>query len=242
MLQRTTDLVQVVQDDLANMGYIFAWQKLDAQSFLLRQRRTRVWGVADLMGEASQHDFQKRMKHTLECMSGTKLFNYEDIFDLKMPKQRLKNELQKKKLQEAIQNTRLKNGDDSTIPDIFIDTSSSSQRIAESAEHVATCVRPTHHIYSSFLGRCLTVKELWACQGLFESSFVNKDAFHEILQNPVQAQDLAGLGMEHGGIGELFKLCIYSYILFNEYIYIYIYIYYLRNIYIYIYIGLYIYI
>ena len=71
MLQRTTDLVQVVQDDLANMGYIFAWQKLHAQSFLLRQRRTRVWGVADLMCEASQHDFQKRMKHTLECMSGT---------------------------------------------------------------------------------------------------------------------------------------------------------------------------
>ena len=203
MLQRTTDLVQVVQDDLANMGYIFAWQKLDAQSFLLRQRRTRVWGVADLMGEASQHDFQKRMKHTLECMSGTKLFNYEDIFDLKMPKQRLKNELQKKKLQEAIQNTRLKHGDDSTIPDIFIDTPSSSQRIAESAEHVATCVRPTHHIYSSFLGRCLTVKELWACQGLFESSFINKNAFHEILQNPVQAQDLAGLGMEHGGIGNV---------------------------------------
>ena len=210
MLQRTTDLVQVVQDDLANMGYIFAWQKLDAQSFLLRQRRTRVWGVADLMGEASQHDFQKRMKHTLECMSGTKLFNYEDIYDLKMPKQRLKNELQKKKLQEAIQNTRLKHGDDSTIPDIFIDTSSSSQRIAESAEHVATCVRPTHHIYSSFLGRCLTVKELWACQGLFESSFINKNAFMRFCRIQFKLKILQDLGWNMVEWGTFRTIYIYS--------------------------------
>ena len=52
---------QVVSEDLEDLGYIFAWKKLDAQSFLLRQRRQRIWGVADLMSSCSQQDFQNRM-------------------------------------------------------------------------------------------------------------------------------------------------------------------------------------
>lgn len=177
---------------MADLGYIFSWQKLDAQSFLLRQRRTRIWGVADLMGDQTQSDFQERMKKTLDSMSGTNLFDYGDAFDLRIPKQRLKNDLQKQKLEEAIAQARLRNSDDSSEPDIFIDTSTSKERMVESAEHVATCVRPTHQIYSSYLGRCLTTQELWTCQGLFRSAFPNEKAYDEILKNPVQAQDLAG--------------------------------------------------
>jgi len=187
---------------LAELGYIFAWQKLDASSFLLRQRRTRIWGVADLMGDSDQHTFQNRMKKTIDSMSGTALLDYSKVFDLSLPKQRLKNESQQKKLDQAIAEYKLKSGDFSVVPDVFMDTSSGKNRKPEAAEHIATCIRPTHHIYSSFLGRCLTAKELWICQGLFESAFPNGSAVDDLMKNQVQAQDLAGRKWE-GGAGLL---------------------------------------
>ena len=80
-----------------------AGKKIDAQSFLLRQRRTRVWGVADFAGDIDQHDFNKRMKNTLDSMAGEELLNYNDVFDTSIPKQRLKNELQQKNCKRLLQ-------------------------------------------------------------------------------------------------------------------------------------------
>lgn len=186
---------QVVEDDLKDLGYVFSWQKLDAQAFLLRQRRTRVWGTADLMNESDPCLFHDRMKKTIESMSGTEHLKYEEVFDVNMPKQRLTNKLQQQKLKKAIERCRMRDTDCSEAPDVFIDTATGHDRDVEFAEHVSTCVRPTHHVYSNYLERCLSVRELWNCQGLFATAFCNPQAVDDIMQNPNQAQDLAGQGV-----------------------------------------------
>lgn len=224
-MYENSDPCEVVAKDLRDMGYLFAWQKLDAQSYLLRQRRTRIWGVADLMSDLKQDEFQSRMKKTLDSMAGTALFNYNEVFDVTKPKQRLKNELQRKKLKEAVDKARLKNGDTTEVPDVFIDTATGEKRAAESAEHVAPCIRTSHHIYSNYLGRCLSIDELWRCQGLFESAFVNTAAYHEVMKNTVQARDLAGQGV--GQWFTVFKHTTHNlhYITFFKYVYINIHVY-----------------
>lgn len=186
----------MVEDDLEALGYMFAWQKLSASEFLLRQRRLRVWGVADLMNTDSKDEFKKRMKATVGSMSGTELFDFNKVFDRKLPKQALTNKLQKSKLQGAIEKARLKHSDGRSTPNVFIDTATGCKRDVESAEEVTTCIRPTHHIYSAMMERFVSVPELWCCQGLWESAFANPSAVQEIMQNPRQAQDLAGQGEE----------------------------------------------
>lgn len=185
-------LTQVVKDDLKNLGFNFSWQKLDAQSFLLRQRRTRVWGVADVMNDVSQQDLHTGMKRSIDSMSSTDLMEFETVFDTSLPKQKLTNNRQKNKLAQAVAKARLKDGDADTIPNVFMDLASGKDRDAESAENVSTCVRPSHQIYSNALGRTLSARELWHCQGLFESAFQNPQAITDIMQNHTQAQDLAG--------------------------------------------------
>ena len=186
---------QVVSEDLEDLGYIFAWKKLDAQSFLLRQRRQRIWGVADLMSSCSQQDFQNRMNKTIESMSTTELLEFEKVFDTNMPKQRISNHLQRKKLEQSLARARVKNATSTGDPNIFMDMSTGRSRDAEYAEDVATCVRPSHNIYSHRLGRSLCAKELWNCQGLFQTAFDNPAAFDDIMKNQAQAQDLAGQGL-----------------------------------------------
>lgn len=188
-------LHQVVAEDLEELGYIFSWRKLDAQSFLLRQRRQRVWGVADLMNSCSQQDFDKRMKKTIESMSTTELLEFEKVFDTSMPQQRTTNPLQRNKLEQALSRARVKNSNSTGQPNVFMDMSTGKNRDVEFAEEVATCVRPSHHIYSNRLGRSLCAKELWNCQGLFQSAFANPAAFDDIMKNQAQAQDLAGQGL-----------------------------------------------
>ena len=179
------------------LGYIFHWQKIDAQFYLVRQRRERIWGIADLKSEVDPKDFSNRIKRTLESMASTEHFEYEKCFDHDIPKMKLKSKVPKQKLEQAISKVRL-SGDDTDNPDVFIDCSTSMQRAPEFAVGVATCVRPSHQIYSNRLGRYLSVSELWACQGLFKESFANPKAVDDVMANQTQAQDLAGLGLQKG--------------------------------------------
>ncbi len=130
-------------------------------------------------------------------MASTEHFEYEKCFDHDIPKMKLKSKVPKQKLEQAISKVRL-SGDDTDNPDVFIDCSTSMQRAPEFAVGVATCVRPSHQIYSNRLGRYLSVSELWACQGLFKESFANPKAVDDVMANQTQAQDLAGLGLQKG--------------------------------------------
>ena len=197
---------------MQELGYNFFWAKLDAQSFLLRQRRLRVWGVSDLMSHTPAEDFRNRMQNTLESLSGNELLNFDDVFDRSMPKQRLKSEQQQSKLKQAVAKARLSSADPDEIPNVFIDVATSKDRGVESAENVSTCVRPSHAVYSHLLGRTLSVKELWNCQGLFESAFVNPAAVREIMQNQSQAQDLAGQVVSETHTHKYTYICDYMHI------------------------------
>ncbi len=44
-------LLQVIIRDLKSLGYVFQFSKMDAQNYLLTQRRTRVYGTGDLEQE-----------------------------------------------------------------------------------------------------------------------------------------------------------------------------------------------
>ena len=183
---------EVIAEDLKKMGHIFQFNKLDASTFLLPQRRTRVWGTSDLASEVSQSEYSKLMQNTILSMAGDERFEFTDVFDITLPKVSLTNQLQQSKLKQALEQGKLK-GYDMTTPNCFMDCATSKQRSTESAWNMTTCVRPSHKIYSTKLERFLHVKELWNCQGLFPSAFPNPKAVEEFIKNKsTNAQDLAG--------------------------------------------------
>ena len=218
-------LNQVVTKDLQELGYMFSWQKLDARSFLLRQRRLRVWGVADLMSEVNPANFCDRMKKTIDSMSGNELLQFDKVFDTHIPKAQLSSETQREKMRKVIEQVKLKSSDPGATPNVFMDLATGKDRNPEFAEHVSTCVRPSHKVYSNILGRQLCVKELWNCQGLFESAFPNPDAFHTIMEKPRDAQDLAGHMHVQRVLVHMFNMWVLCFQIYIIYIYIYTYIY-----------------
>ena len=121
---------QGIREDMKALGYIFSWTKLDAQFYLLRQRRERIWGCADLMSEVPEADFCNNMKATLQSRSSTDMFEYEKVFDMQQPKGSLSNKIQQGKLTEAIRRSRMAEADEED-PDVFIDGSTSRSRHAE---------------------------------------------------------------------------------------------------------------
>ena len=213
---------------MKQLGYTFVWQLLDTQLFLLPQRRTRVWGVADLMSNITESELSTKMKATIESMTSDIHFQYDKVFDTTRPKEKLTNKVQKSKLKQAIQTSVLNgNGDD-----VFIDCSTSKSRNCEFSNGVSTCIRPSHRVYSNKLQRFLTTKELWCCQGLWADSFANPDAVKEIMKSRTPAQDMAGVVKEYSICSqllvEMFQTYIYSIVCifkhFFKFLYIYTYI------------------
>lgn len=178
----------MITSDLKELGYVFQWSKLDAQQYLLLQRRNRVYGTADLdEGQDSQTFFDK-MADTLASLSGDTRFNFSDVFDVSLPKSVLTGQAASN-VQEAIQKAALKN----ESSNLFVDTSTSNSWETESAERVCTCVRPSHPVYSVKLERYVEIAEMFLCQGLFKNDFHSPSAIEDILrENPNAAQDLAG--------------------------------------------------
>ena len=79
------------------------------------------------------------------------------------------------------------------------------------------CEAQSQHLFSS-LGRSLCAKELWNCQGLFQTAFDNPAAFDDIMKNQAQAQDLAGQGLMRC-FSNMYIYIYCSYIYVNIYIY-----------------------
>ena len=71
-------VLQVIQEDLAKMGYTFEHQKLDSRYYLLRQRRNRVWGSA---ARNVDETYKENLQATVHAMSSTWQFKYNDVFD-----------------------------------------------------------------------------------------------------------------------------------------------------------------
>lgn len=174
-------------DHLKSLGYVFQYSKMDAQSYLLTQRRNRVYGTADIDQGQDAQLFRKRMSETLATMASDLRFPFEEVFDQTLPKTTLSGNA-KEKVRQAIDAAAVKN----ETTNLFVDTSVSAERSSECAPGVTTCIRPSHPIWSVKLSRYLTVSELWRCQGLFKEDFFNQDAIEACLTDPNSAQDLCG--------------------------------------------------
>ena len=78
---------------------------------------------------------------------------------------------------------------------VFFDASTSvsrSESQIECALDVATCVRPTHGIYSVRLGRYLHAEELLACQGIWRIDSENMQVWDAMVKREKFAQNMAG--------------------------------------------------
>ena len=180
-----------MKEDLARLGYTFEFQRLDAQKFLVRQRRNRIWGSADVSIPDAE-TYGQHMASTVRSVQSDNLFPWEDCFDTSMASSSSSVGLPERvlrQLETAIADAQLIDGSSC----VFLDVSK-SDAFMEQATNVATCIRPTHDIYSHQLGRKLTVPELWCCQGLWRDDFPCPQTIDELLnENPSKAQDLAGL-------------------------------------------------
>ena len=163
--------LQVMTKDLGELGYVVEHSKIDAQDYLLPQRRNRVYALADINAGQCSQSFAQKMKATMESMASDVLLPFDSVFDTTLPHQQLEGR-QYDKLQEALEKACLQ----ANCQNVFVDTSTSSTRECESATNVLTCVRPTHKIYSHQLQRFVTIQEMWAAQGLFKCNFENQEA------------------------------------------------------------------
>ena len=179
--------LQVMTKDLGELGYVVEHSKIDAQDYLLPQRRNRVYALADINAGQCSQSFAQKMKATMESMASDVLLPFDSVFDTTLPHQQLEGR-QYDKLQEALEKACLQ----ANCQNVFVDTSTSSTRECESATNVLTCVRPTHKIYSHQLQRFVTIQEMWAAQGLFKCNFENQEAVQSMWEQASKAQDLAG--------------------------------------------------
>ena len=192
-----------MRKDLLDLGFVFEYQRLDAQKFLVRQRRNRIWGTADVVGPNAS-EYGERMAQTVQSMQSDCLFPWEDCFDTSLPAETSEElpERARRQLETALADATLLDGSSN----VFLDISKSDSHL-EQATSVATCVRPTHAIYSHALGRRLTVLELFKCQGLWRDDFLCPEAVDQMLKEPKQAQDLAGDGLKN--FSNMFLYCLH---------------------------------
>ena len=179
--------MQALAKDMDDLGYILEWCRVDAQNYLLPQRRNRIYATADISAGQDPEKYASNMSATMRDFASDALLPFETVFDLTLPKQPLSGRTSQK-LQEALEHSCLQ----CNSQNVFIDTSGSKDRKPESAVNCLTCIRPTHKIYSQQLQRHVTVEEMWTAQGLFASNFANPSAVKDMLSNPRDAQDLAG--------------------------------------------------
>lgn len=192
---------------MSELGYIFEFDKLDAQWFSLRQRRNRIWATCDLNSGQCPDEYAERMHETVRSMASDRLFDFSKCFDESLEKQLLQTDLQVDKLQKAVEKAEINDGTNN----VFIDCSTSSTRDVESAVNVLPCVRPSHPIYSQRLGRFIRPSEMWVSQGMWRDDFPCPSAVDEFWKSDTDTQDMAGsLGIKFGGPLSCKTACIIS--------------------------------
>jgi hypothetical protein len=188
VLESTPAQVDNINRDMNEMGYLWEVGKTDARDFLLRQRRTRVYGTADLNYGQSEPVYQARMAATMSSMKSDMHFPFEEVFNTALSSQKPRLSRERLKVEEAVRKGMI----DSGCSNMFVDTSTSESRVTNCVPDVLPCIQPKHPIYSQKLCRYVTVEEMWKCQGLWAADFYNPSAVTQILTRPKQAQDLCG--------------------------------------------------
>ena len=137
--------VEIVSSDMAELGYSFEYQKVDSQKYLVRQRRNRVWGSANLQTCDTPDQYDVLMKKTMGALAADHQFDFAKCFDEGLPKETLVNKAFQMNLSSDLQKAELIGKNPS---DIFLDGSTSGGRSShpEMAFGVSRRVRPSHKI------------------------------------------------------------------------------------------------
>jgi hypothetical protein len=180
--------MQVMEKDLAELGYIMEWGKVDAKDLLLPQRRNRIYATADVNSGQEASLYAQAMRATMESLKSDVTFCINDILDPSICHETALTARAQKQVDAAIEQACLKGH----TSDIFIDISTSSSRLPEYAIGCTTCIRPSGGIYASSLRRCLVPEELWKCQGIWVNEFANPEAARSMLEMGADAKDLCG--------------------------------------------------
>ncbi|CAK9018622.1 unnamed protein product [Durusdinium trenchii] len=181
-------VIEVVKEDVEALGYRFAFNKVDSQHFLVRQRRNRVYGVAETHcgSTRAEGEFDRMLSGALSSLQTHFHFRMEECFLSDQPQEKIRGGRLQDQINVAMEKARAGHGEN-----IFVDCSTSSQRAPEAATNVVTCVSPTHDVYSNLLQRFLKPEEfLWA-QGIWRADAENPVAYDEMISSGL-AQDLAG--------------------------------------------------
>ena len=155
---------------------------LDAQSFLLPQRRNRVWGLAyTLTGRESHAKVKTDYQTSLNALRSTFQFPSSKLFqDLPSEKPKPSHE----KIIEVAVSRSARGG----VANLFIDCASSEDRLVHASD-VLPCLTPSHKIWSTSMKRYLGKEDVLNSQGLWPSCF-RTVAYDKLLS--MDSQDLAG--------------------------------------------------
>ena len=178
---------QVMKKDFGDLGYIMEHQIADAQWYLLRQRRNRVWATFDINSGQSAETYGADMTRTMKSMASDVQFPFSSCFDETIEPESPRDGT-RAKLEEAIRLDEM----DQCSGNVFLDGSTSKGRRPESAVGICACVRPTHAIYSQKLQRYVRPSEMFGVQGLWRDDFENPDEIDRMSEHDKHTQDLAG--------------------------------------------------
>ena len=157
---------------------------MDSQKYLVRQRRNRVYGCAQLNTGSASDGFSQVFLSTVRSLQSDVHLTMEQCFG-KAQKEEVRNSREKQLLESALDHFGVAPGSN-----VFVDMSTSSSRNPECNLNAATCVTPMHPIYSAWLGRYLKPVEILSCQGIWRADAENTEAFDRMVDS--QGQELAG--------------------------------------------------
>lgn len=181
--------------DLEERHHSFTFLKLDANNYLLPQRRNRVFGCStstasgtrSLDDVASENQTWKMLLNRLGTGPSQQQFSLKDMLRTDLPAQPLQapQDITNWKLVQA----RVKRASNQDPTCICMHLGSSEKRL-EFMKDASTCIRPSHDIYCSMVDRPLHPQEMLKLQGSFECDFPCPDELRSLPDT--LARDLAG--------------------------------------------------
>ena len=174
----------------SNNPSVQAWTELDSQNFLVRQRRTRIWGLAEASTGQTKERLRKSYGDAISELHSHFSFDMHQVFMQGLRTEEPRRQLEHQILQKAKDKALEKN---QNIDNLFFDASTSRSRLETSVEYavdVTTCITPTHDVYSTALQRYLLPQEFLNAQAIFRCDAAVPRAYDKMIVH--LGQELAG--------------------------------------------------
>ena len=136
--------VKTVVEDAETVGGKFGFAQVDTSKFLLPQRRNRVYGVLS-MNEQRGDRLKTEFKEVMSLLETHARWPIEDFLQEGANGQ---PPVQLTKRLKAIVDKAVDEVKGLPDADLFLDASTSADRNSEKALGMATCLRPSHKVYS----------------------------------------------------------------------------------------------